>query len=703
MKIRSLGVILAAWPALALAGVPLASLPQPEPQGLAPPGERPLPRPQIAPPAAWVEPLPIPAPPKGTEGAATIDLLGDLQVRFAATGDTTYSNAVWQVGTAQGLDNSTLNVDWDPALEVLTLHRYRILRDGKAIDLLGDGARLKVIQRETRMEDAMLDGRLTATLQPEDLRVGDVLELAYSITRHDPATAGRSDYIAGPADGATYGRFRVRMLWDKDKQMHWRAYPGVLQPRLRKTATGSELVADLTDMTAPLPPAGAPARYRMVNAIEISEFADWAAISRIFAPLYVDAVRLAPDSPVRAEAARIAAQTADPARRAELALKLVQEQVRYLFLGMDDGGFVPAPADQTWVRRFGDCKAKTVLLVALLKELGIAARPVLVHTRNGDLVAQRLPVMDAFDHAIVEATIGGRSYWLDSTRLGDERLDQLETPDYQVGLPLTEPGSGLVQILPEPFDRPSEQTTLTLDASKGLDVPATVNGEMRFHGTAASDMRLKYAGFGQADRARELRKLWRDTFDYLAPGKVGTHDDPETGDFILSMSGSAQMEWNRDQGTRWFEVDRSRLGWRLDIAREGELSPDAPFSFSYPDWTASREVVILPRGGKGFRVQGGSFDKTVGDLYQFRRTVKLEGAVVTMDSDTRAIARELPAARAARTRSEMAELSMGSVFIRVPDDYEPTDEEKALAIRQDAAEAAAHADGPKSRAAKGGR
>jgi Domain of Unknown Function with PDB structure (DUF3857)/Transglutaminase-like superfamily len=688
MRLTLLAAVLVAVPGLALAApdgaVPVRAAPAAEPVSAVP-----LARPKIAAPPAWIDTPALPRPPRDAEGAATIDLLGDVQVKFGKDFDTFYYGQAWKIGTAHGLDGASLQVDWDPALEVLTIHRYRILRGGAAIDLLGDGARLSVIQREKRMESAMLDGRLTVTLQPEDVRVGDTIDLAYSLERRDPAMAGRSQYVVGPKDGATFGRFRVRMLWGPDKAMNWRVYPGILQPRVKQTSAGSELVADIGEASAPLPPEGAPARFQLVNAIEVTEFSDWAGVSRTFAPLYAKAGELAANSPIKVEAARIAAQSRDPKRRAELALQLVQEQIRYLFMGMNAGGFVPAGAEQTWARRFGDCKAKTVLLIALLTELGIEARPVLVHTSQGDLLAARLPNMEAFDHVIVEAKVAGKSYFLDGTRLGDLSLDRVRTPNWTAGVPVTAAGAALVPLVPEPYDRPEELVSLTLDASRGLDLPAVASAEMRFTGAAASDMRQKYAGFSQADRNRELRKLWRDTYDFVSPGKVATADDPATGDFVVTMSGSAQMEWSRDLGTRWYELDRARLGWRFDIAREGELSPEAPFAFEYPNWWGSRTVVKLPNKGKGFRLQGGSLDKVVGDLYRFSRKVEVADGTVTMAAETRALAAELPADRAARTRSEMAELASNGVFIRAPEDYQQTAEERAQTAREDLAESKA--------------
>jgi hypothetical protein len=327
----------------------------------------------------------------------------------------------------------------------------------------------------------------------------------------------------------------------------------------------------------------------------------------------------------------------------------------------------------------------------------------LVHTEQGDLVGTRLPSMEAFDHVIVEAKIAGKTYYLDGTRLGDDRLDRLEVPNYSFGLPITARGEGLVALVPAALVRPASTVTLSIDASKGLDVPAPVTAEMRFSGAFGSEVRQKFAGYSQADRTRELRKLWRDGFTSITPGKVATHTDPDTGDFVLTMQGTAQMEWLADLGTRWYEVDRSRIGWRLDIAREGGVSADAPFAFRYPDWWSSRVSVVLPHGGKGFRLQGGEpVDRTVGDLYRFRRTVTLKDGVVTMEADTRALAGELPAARAQRTRAEMVEIANVGVFIRAPSNYTPTEAELEQTRKADEAEAAARAK-PRDKARVSGR
>ena len=90
-------------------------------------------------------------------------------------------------------------------------------------------------------------------------------------------------------------------------------------------------------------------------------------VSRLMAPLYEEGAKLEPDSPLLAEIERIRAAHDTPAARAAAALRLVEDEVRYLALSMGDGNYVPMSADEVWRSSYGDCKGKTVLLLALLK------------------------------------------------------------------------------------------------------------------------------------------------------------------------------------------------------------------------------------------------------------------------------------------------------------------------------------------------
>ncbi|MEO5774331.1 MAG: DUF3857 domain-containing protein [Sphingomicrobium sp.] len=630
-------------------------------------------RPSVGKVASWVLEAPIPPAPEAARGTATVTLLADSQINLLPDAERRYFHSAYQIGTAQGLEDGSIALSWDPSVETLEIHHIRRIRKGEVVDLLRDGSALSVIQRERNLEQASLDGELTAMLQPDDLRVGDVISYAFTRTRSDPVLRGNAELLLGPPDGATLGRSRIRVLWDQSRNVTWRAMPGVVQPKIRQMDGKSELLSDLFNVTTKEPPRGAPSRFRVVNSVMLSDFGSWAAVASKIEPFYARASELNPTGPLKAEARRIAASTSDPVARAEQALALVQEQVRYLFLAMDGGGYLPASADVTWARRYGDCKAKTVLLLALLRELGVKARGVLVQTEGGDFTRERLPALGAFDHVIVEAMIGGRSYWLDGTRLGDRRLSQLSTPNYYAGLPIVPENGQLVAMAAEPPTKPDETIILELDATEGLDVAAPAKAEMRLSRETARNKRLEFADLSPTERDRTLREMWRKLYDFIAPASVQMTDEPASGDLILTMIGKAKMDWSDQAGTRWYEVDGSGLGWKFDTDREGQLNAEAPFAFDYPDWWTRVSKIKLPRGGEGFALQGGTVDERVGDLYAFRRSAKIEAGVLTMEASSKALAAELPASKSETVRTRLAALASDPVFVRVPADYIATD------------------------------
>ncbi len=633
-------------------------------------------RPSVAPPPAWVVAATIPPPPPATESVAATALLVDEQSRLTDDGDAAYVETAIRIGSSQGLGAAALALAWDPALETLVIHRYRVLRDGKAIDLLGDGAKLTVVRRETNLERATLDGQLTATFQPDDIRVGDVVDIAFTRTRHDPALAGHSQQVFAVPAGAPIGHLRARLVWPAAKPVRWRAGPGVYTPKEERHGGDRELIAEATNVTPPRGPRGAPVRLQAVNYLAAADMGSWRDVAKLMAPLYAKVAALPADGALRAEAARIAAASPDPGARALAALRLVQDQVRYVLLAMDDGGYVPAAAELTWSRRFGDCKGKTVLLLALLRELGIDARPALVSTTSGDGLDARLPMIGAFDHVLVMATIGGRTYWLDGTRPGDRALDQIRTPEFHWALPLTAAGSDLVPLVPDALTRPQIVTTLDLDASKGIDVPAKATGELRFEGDAALGLRVALAQLPPEQRDRRLRDYWHEHYDFVTADTAAMIDEPATGTLRLTMTGTAVMDWSRYNGRRWYALDGGRVGFHLDTARDPGPNRDAPFAVDFPSWTESRQTILLPNGGAGFTVDGGDVDRTI-SVFAIHRSVKLTGNKLTMVASTRATGPEIPFAEVEAAKTALAALGERDVSVGASASYRPTDADVA--------------------------
>ncbi|MFI4974884.1 MAG: DUF3857 domain-containing protein [Caulobacterales bacterium] len=622
-------------------------------------------QPQYAPPPPWVKPIPIPPAPPKADGTAVQVLLQNNQTFFGPNGDESYTELAYKILTPQALGFvGSFEPSWDPQTQTITFHRFNIIRGDRTIDLLAGGKKVTVLRRETNLEMAMLDGDLTATLQPEGVQVGDIVDLAITTRRLDPVLQGHSEASAALVFPGPVGHVFLRQLWPHSKPIRWRNTDGMPAPVLGRTPDDAELVVDLTDVVAPKPPHDAPLRFQMLGRLELSQFSSWSEVSALMAPLYAKAALLGPNSPLRAEVERIRRQSNDPKARAAAALRLVQDQVRYTFIGMNLGGVVPADAETTWARRFGDCKGKTTLLLALLKELGIDAQPALISTVFGDGLDERLPMLGVFDHVMIRARIDGKVYWLDGTRTGDRDLDDIATPGFHWTLPVAAAGGALERLMPTPLDRPEFDSLLRVDASSGLDSPATAHAEHILRGDDAVARNLALAGVGRAEAERSLREYWRGMLSWVDAKTVDFAFDDAHRVLRLSMDGSAKMNWTRNGGVRDFQIADSNLGFEASFKREPGLHTDAPYAVPFPFYKRWTVVITLPPKGGVFRLLDASdVDLTVAGRH-FERRTRIADGVVTMVATERTVAPEFPASVADSASAALRQLSDYDVTVR---------------------------------------
>jgi tetratricopeptide (TPR) repeat protein len=614
-------------------------------------------------------------------------LLSDQQASMQAGKILTYSETLMRIENSQGLAAGNISLSWDPATEAVTIHKLQIRRGDKVIDVLASGQTFTTLRRETSLDAAMLDGTLTANIQPEGLQVGDIIDMAATTEHSDPVLKGHVEGVYGAWNGVPFASARARLSWPAATKMNTRQSAGL--PVGRAVRSGSDMVLELADKNIQplIAPKGAPTRFSIGRLGEATDYQTWSQVADLFAPLYRDAAVIAPAGSLRDELNTIRNTTADPKARAELALKLVQERTRYVALLMGQGSFVPAPAEETWKRRFGDCKGKTALLLALLRELGIAAEPVLVNTGAGDAIAERLPMVQLFDHVLVRAHIGGKDYWLDGTRTGDTALDKIDVPDFGWGLPLV-PDAKLVSIVPPPLDQPQTETIARIDASKGVFAPASVTVDQIFRGDTALVMNNGVKSLSEGQRQEFFNQYWKRNYDFITPGPTTATFDAATKTYRLSMKGEGKLDWN----DRYFHVPNSSVGYSPNFDRTAGPSHDAPLAVSYPYYLQNLTTVLFPTGFFGSRRLGTTpttGERLAGIDYKVSATnVSSPTAdTVTVESSERALVPEIPYKEGLAAVSRLKELDDQDVALPLPQSYRATDADLA-AMRKDTPETA---------------
>jgi tetratricopeptide (TPR) repeat protein len=129
-------------------------------------------------------------------------------------------------------------------------------------------------------------------------------------------------------------------------------------------------------------------------------------------------------------------------------LEYLDKEIRYTGIEFGENSLIPHSTAETLARRYGDCKDKALLLIAMLRAAGILAYPALLSSRGVGALPE-LPGMGMFNHAIVSVP-GDPDQWIDPT---DEyaRLGQLPIYDQgQLALVVRAGTQALVRIPEEP-------------------------------------------------------------------------------------------------------------------------------------------------------------------------------------------------------------------------------------------------------------
>lgn len=602
--------------------------------------------PEFAPPPAWVKPIAFVAAP--VEGDAPLRmLLSDEQIDFHRGSSARYVHVAALVQTAAGLNVGNIAYSWRPDVDTITIHALRIHRGNKQIDVLAD-QKFTVLRRETNLDAATLDGRLTAALQVDGLEVGDILEFEQTTVSRDPTLGNHVEAMAAGWNQTAVDHAHSRVRWATDVPLRVQSSAGLPPVRIIADASGKSVDLDSRNIKPLVLPKGAPLRFQLGRILETTDYANWSDVGALMAPLYVKASQIDPKGPLAAKVASIRAANADPLARASAALILVQKNIRYVALQMGVGGYVPAQADATWASRFGDCKAKTAMLLGMLHDLGIEAVPVAVSVQAGDVIEGRLPMLGLFDHVLVRATIAGKEYWLDGTRSNDRDLYRLAVPNFRWGVALVPNGSGLVSITPGAPTEPDIDYRLAIDARGGVFAPAKTHAEVDFRGDAGEGLRLSIAALPEATRDSSLRDYFRDLYNFVELSGVSAHYDQATGVERLSMDGIAKLDWKDE----FLRIPGSSVGYKADFNRPPGTLADAPFAVAFPSYGRAITTVQIPAGVTLWAGKiGPDLDETLAGVH-YRRAASINGNVLTLTKVEQAVASEIPAgaARAAQAR-----------------------------------------------------
>ncbi len=451
-------------------------------------------------------------------------------------------------------DSGSLRLGFDAEFQELQLHRVVIHRDGKMIDRLNP-SKVKIIQQEDELGEHLFTGRQTAVLFIEDLRVGDVLEYAYTIRGANPALGGHYSSRFTLESDSVVGRELFRVVWDDKVPLQQRLHQTKTKPVIRPSGEGAEYVWSFTNPPVVPYEDRQPASYEPYAYVEVSDFADWRGVVEWALPLYE-----ASPTNLPAELSELIARWQSSGKsneaKARFALEFVQDDLRYTGIELGPDSYRPANPVETFQKRFGDCKGKVVLLRLLLRQLGIESFPALVNSSVHEAIAQRLPSPFAFNHVILQLSLDGKIIWLDPTysHQGGSLWNRY-LPPYGKALVVRPDNAALENVPRSDAEAGRRQKVNTDFAIKNYGQPVDFTVRTEYSGVSADDMRDEIASTPASDMVKNYLNYYAKLYSGISSTKpLKVTDERESNRLVVEESYVITNLWERDNADKLWQA-----------------------------------------------------------------------------------------------------------------------------------------------------
>ena len=549
---------------------------------------------RIAPKPSWVTEVDAPVRAPASHGAPSYRLLlSDVQTRLDAPGEQQQFARSRLVATesASLAEVSKAELHFNPAFQTLTLHEAAVWRDGVRQDRL-QGARIELLRREERLEQSTLTGTQTLLVLMNDVRVGDAVDIAYTVHGANPIFKGRyaDNYqlnFGSPADVV-----QVRVDHPASRPLRAKGIRADVTPEILEQGDRRVLRVLKRDVPMVRAEENVPPWYKVWPSVHVSEYAEWSDVARWADDLFGGSADLGPELTARIDAWR--AQNLSREQLAAVVLEAVQDEVRYFSLSLGESSHRPKAPALTFAERLGDCKDKVALFNAALQRLGFDAKPALVSLQRNRGIADYLPGHDQFDHVITRLDLDGKVYWLDPTLQKQGRqLDTRGHSSYGVALVVAPQGGALAKVEPPAGAIEGLEFEQTWDVSD-IARAAQFTSVIRARGLAAEGWRNAVAAGGTERLAENIAGAWARVLPGLkSVGEPLVRDNRDSNQFEFELRYELPGFGNYERGSLTFEAPALEI---LDtMAGPREARRDMPWMYDPPRLVRQRIRVIAPR------------------------------------------------------------------------------------------------------------
>ncbi len=288
---------------------------------------------------------------------------------------------------------------------------------------------------------------------------------------------------------------------------------------------------------------------------------------------------------------------------ANLALRYVQNQIRYLGLEIGSNSHEPHAPEMVFEQGFGDCKDKALLLAVILRHENIDAYVALTNSQEKENLSQTAPSALGFDHAIVALRRGNNFIYIDPTRsLQRGELINNYIPAYGWALVIQPGGNNLSQVEPGylNYTFAVEDLTVSLNDTSFLKVTT------EYKGGAADGIRNSLSESSLKEIQENYLSYYNKLFEGIeSDSTISTEDDSLKNEIKIQEYYKIPKIWEKNQDGKteiftYAKLMSSKFPDPLDHKAKDPVALDFPSTLEYTlrltmpeDWPVNMEEVHI--------------------------------------------------------------------------------------------------------------
>jgi transglutaminase-like putative cysteine protease len=250
------------------------------------------------------------------------------------------------------------------------------------------------------------------------VEVGSIIEYKFKIYSSKLIAANNFSFIYKLKDKVPMAQENFKLITPRDSGVKFKFFneqyaAGVnLGPKQEETDSHTVYTWQFNHVSPIIPEPVMPSLSLVNPAIGISNFKSWNDVYNWWYKLYKDKIVL--DKEEKEFVKELIKNAKDDLEKAKRIYKFCAENVRYVAVEYGQSGYEPHAANEIFLNRYGDCKDKAILLVAMLREAGLKAYPVLIPTREMYDITKDFATAN-FNHAIAAVSLGENLVFMDAT------------------------------------------------------------------------------------------------------------------------------------------------------------------------------------------------------------------------------------------------------------------------------------------------